>query len=214
MADDGPYEILPYAEIDILKKQIAELQKKNASSDETLEIVKRLAMTFEKMLQLFEGAAANMKNETYDSSIGKKVNEISEQNEIIAESLLSIIETIKSIKARIDEEDKSLSQIKAQPAQSMPMQQPDFSIPPPMPSPQYGQQGYPPPDFSSPLNDMPPQLFSQRAQAFQPQRASPGQGQLNVPMPPPNMRVLPTGSFNDLVNPPKKDKKQFFSGKK
>lgn len=183
MVEEGPYEILPYAEIDKLKKEIEDLKKKSASSEEVLDAVNRQTKIIESMLNLFESAAAGMKKED-EGHLGKKLNKVIDQNETIAESILSLVDMINELEAK-----ESYISEKPQPIAPEPIpriQSPDFSMPPPIferprpiPKTQKLRQGFPPmPKVPTPAP---------------------------APAPPPMPRTLkegpipmPTGSFKDL----------------
>jgi hypothetical protein len=177
MVEEGPYEILPYAEIDKLKKEIYDLKKKSASSDEVLDSINRLTKIIESMLHLFESAAAEMKREG-EGSIGKKLDTIIEQHETIAESLLSIVDMIKEIQSKEQDVTDSREKRSSAAPQALPgiEPRPDFSMPPPT----FEMQRMPP---SPPMSAPPP--------SPQPPTPPPKEG----PMP------MPTGSFKDLKLP-------------
>lgn len=175
MVEEGPYEILPYAEIDKLKKQIEDLRKKTASSHEILDAVNRLAKIMESMLHLFESAAAGMKKEG-EGPLGKKLDKLIDQHETIAESILVLRDRIKELQS----EEKEPREEKLQP------------IMPPEPIPGFG------PDFSMPKPrfKMPAQMPRMPQPRTQPSRQTPPpvatRPSKEGPIP------MPTGSFKDL----------------
>jgi hypothetical protein len=184
MVEEGPYEILPYAEIDNLKKEIDGLKRKSASSDEILDAINRLTKIMESMLHLFESAAAGMKKEG-EGSLGKKIDKLLKENETIAESILSVADIIKEGKP--EEKEPYVVKKKAQPTMP-PEPMPRFE-----PNPDFSMA----PDFERPKFQRPPTP----SMPMQP----PGQ----EPMPPkpgPEGPIpMPTGSFKDLdLEKPKK----------
>ena len=174
MVEKGPYGILPFGEVDKLKKQIEDLKKKSASSQEILDAVNRLTSIIESMLHLFEGAAAGMKREG-KNPLGKKLDKVIDQNETIAGSILSLADMIKELKPRrpYNVREKPQPVIPPEPV-SMPP--PDFSVPPSFESPR-------PIPLTPPMGGPTP-------------RQSPVDA---PPMPPKQGPVpMPTGSFKDL----------------
>ncbi len=192
---EGPYEILPYAEIDKLKKDIEGMKKKTASSEEILDAINRLAKTMESMLHLFENAAAEMRTEGEDSP-GKKLDVLIDQNETIAEGLLGLVDMIKDIQPR----EKEVPEMKEVPQPPLPE-----------PMPKMGRQGFSPFGQSRP---MPPGQQAMRPSHFPPPP--------DASMPKEGPRPMPTGSFKDLDlndipepkgfpgQPPEKPKKGLF----
>ncbi len=110
MADEGEsgYEIMPYKEIVALKKQIEELQRRTGDTDskQLLISMANLTKSMNNMLQLFKTAADEMKLEQKEEeAIAKKVeplidkvNELREQNKIIAEGMVAIADMVKEMK--------------------------------------------------------------------------------------------------------------------
>jgi len=185
MVEKGPYEILPYAEIDQLKKEIEGLKKKTASSQEILDAIGKQTKVMEDMLYLFESAAAGMKKEG-EGHEGRKLDKIIDQHESIAESILSLFDIVKKIRSELEIKDEEKTKVGGraknlirsleneprisgkpspirQPPPMPPLPKHDISIPPPSPE-------------ESPQGPLPPPL--------------PPEGQGPVPM--------PTGSFKDL----------------
>ena len=219
MVGEGPYEILPYAEIEQLKKQIEDLKKKSASSGEVLDAINRLTEVMESMLHLFESAASGMKKEG-EGPLGKKLDKILEQNETIAESILSLSDTIKDIQSKGKE--PYIVRQKTQPVvppEPMPRVEPDFSMPPPgferlmprgpvptQPTPRGPMHG--PPLRQGPMSGPPP-----KPEVPMPP-VPPGEKIPTPPPGPPPMEPMPgregpipmpTGSFKDLdLEKPKK----------
>jgi len=197
MVEEGPYEILPYAEIEQLKKQIEDLKKKSASSEEVLDGINRLAGIVESMLHLFESAASGMKKEG-EGPLGKKLDMLLDQQETLAESILSLVDMVKEIQSK--EKEPYIVKQKPQPIISpepMPGVEPDFSMPPPgferprMSRPTPPRQGPPPMPPAPPGEEIPTPPSGPP-----PMEPMPG-GEGPIPM--------PTGSFKDLeLGKPKK----------
>jgi len=187
MVEKGPYEILPYAEIDQLKKEIEGLKKKTASSEEILDAIGKQTKVMEDMLYLFESAAAGMKKEG-EGPEGRKLDKIIDQHESIAESILSLFDIVKKIKSEIhvNAEERAKPNDLAKNLIGGLENEPRISgrpppikqAPPPMPPPPRSDFSVPPPSFEEPPMQgvIPPPL--------------PSGGQGPVPM--------PTGSFKDL----------------
>lgn len=227
MVEEGPYEIMPYAEIDDLRNEINKVKKDNSSSKEVLDAVKKLTTLMENMLLLFQGAAKNMQ-EKKGSNIEKKMDDVLDQQETLAQSLVSLVDLVKDIKAEI-------KQVK-QPAMSAPAQK--VSSPGFNPKPKFNPPQQP---FERPMS--PPQ-HPGTPPPFQPQQRPPDlRNQQNSmlpdrpPMPPPpppklntnhaphnhqfnkGPSLMPTGNFKDLdanlgeaikPNSDNKDKKGLF----
>ena len=186
MVEKGPYEILPYAEIDQLKKEIEGLKKKTASSQEILDAMGKQTKVMEDMLYLFESAAAGMKKEG-EGHEGRKLDKIIDQHESIAESILSLFDIVKKIRSELEikDEDKAkvggraknlINGLENGPRMSgrpSPIRQPPLMPPPPKPD-----LSFPPPSLEEP----------------------PMRGPLPPPLPPGDHGPvpMPTGSFKDL----------------
>ncbi|MBL7054404.1 hypothetical protein ISS05_01450 [Candidatus Woesearchaeota archaeon] len=184
MVEEGPYEILPYAEIEKLKKEMAALKKGNASSEGILDSIHSLTKAMESMLHLFESAAEGM-NKEGEGTVGKKLDKVIDQNKTIAESILSLVDMVREIKQK---EDYVLKQEAHQVMQPTPMPgqppriEPDiFMNPPSFERPT--AKGY------SPRNSLSQPFPSGRPPLPPGQRAQIPRG---GPMP------MPTGSFKDL----------------
>ena len=185
MVEEGPYEILPYAEIETLKRQIEDL-KKSSSSSEILNAINRLTSIMESMLHLFESAATGMKKED-EGHLSRKLDKLIEQNETIAESILSLVDMVKELQSK-EKEPPYIARENPQQFASMPQE----PMPEPFPRIESG------PDFS-----MPPNFDRLRMPA-----AMQRQSQSSVTPPAPTMSrreparegpmPMPTGSFKDL----------------
>lgn len=188
MVEKGPYEILPYAEIDRLKKELEDLKKKTVSSQDILNAIDKQTKIIENMLYLFESAAAGMKKER-EGHEGKKLDKILDQHEAIAESILSLFDMVKKIKSKVEDKSEAKPRGRAKNLiRDIENRPPITGVPPgrvapPMPSPPRSDFPVPPLSFEEPpmRGPLPP----------------PPRGQGPVPM--------PTGSFKDLnLDKPKK----------
>ncbi len=107
MAEDDSYEIMPYKEIVALKKELESLKKKsgNTSSQDLLNSMSKLTKSMDSMLQLFQTAAEEMKaeettEEKFETKIKplvNKIDEVIEQNKIIAEGMVAIADIVKGM---------------------------------------------------------------------------------------------------------------------
>jgi len=200
--EDGPYQIMPYKEVLALKKDIEELKKKSSGgSAELMETIGKLTKNMDNMLQIFKAAAEEMdlEEDGGNKELKKKLDEIIEQNKIIAEGMVAIVDMVKE---RLPEKESEEDEPRLNFHQRGPM-------PPPAPS------GLPEPDelssFLPPLGPpmSPPPLL--RGQMPQPPRPMPlSRGPLpRGPMPPPPDfgNLPPLGQFPEA---PKKKKLRLF----
>lgn len=166
MTDDNS-DVMPYYEVNELKKQMKKMQDAApANSDQLLGSMSNLTKSMDSMLQLFKTAAEEMKlEEQEESALGQqmkplmdKLNEIIEQNKIIAEGMVAISDLVKErLPDRpIEQEQKYIKQAPLMP-RGQPQQQPMFpnmAFPPPMPGPM--PSGPPPMDLPSGMDFPPP----------------------------------------------------------
>jgi hypothetical protein len=107
MADDEPYEIMPYKEMANLKKSIEDL-KKTRSDDhgELVQAISRLTDTMNSMLSIFKTAAEEMKIEDGESNsirtqmepFVNKLDTLIDQNKTIAEGLIAVADMVNKDK--------------------------------------------------------------------------------------------------------------------
>jgi hypothetical protein len=167
MSNEEPYEIMPYSEVAELKKQLKVLQEKKTNEGEQLiNSMTTLTRSMDSMLQLFKTAVDEMKIEEHEETaltenlkpLMDRLDEIVEQNKIIAEGMVAISDLIKE---KFTEPEQKFPKM---PPQGAFMDQPDFSMsnngnmpptgmPPPPGMPQYGPQPSMPPPPNMPLND-------------------------------------------------------------
>ena len=170
MVEVEPYDVMPHSEIRELKRKIKELEKKSVGSDELIHSMNSLAKTMETMLHIFKTAAEEMRTEDRHErggdNLSKKLNEVVEQNKMIAEGIVTLSELMK------EHENEALhSETHVEPAPLSPQPTPfDMSstnqqeTPPSIPSldgpDAFGQpQNIPPPGempLPPPPGDIPP----------------------------------------------------------
>lgn len=227
MVEPGPYEIMPYHEVENIKKELEIVKNSKTGSEELKNSINKVTNILESMLLLFEQAAHSMKKES-TSPVTKKVDKVLEQHEIIAESILTLVDLIKNIKKnqektirkvescidKIDDISESSTTTESfsrttmapppisEPKQPIAAPPPLFEKPPSQPTMKPRPSPIPPPDFSMQTPEPPPMPHSPRGMP-PPTREPPRAGPTGGP------QIMPTGSFNDL-EPPKKDKKGLF----
>ena len=213
MVEEGPYEILLYAEIEILKKEIGSLKKNSESSDQILNSINRLTKIVESMLFLFESAAKGMQNESNGDS-EKKMNRLLNQNETLAEGILTLVDMIKELKEDEDSFHKEERMKIPEQENNFPMPPPNFGIPKPMSSQNQHRQMQSPPPIQQPFTKNSTRQKQPLLKEFE---IPPAMDRAPLPEQPPlppnkeSMRVMPTGSFKDLKLP--KEKKGLFGFK-
>lgn len=143
MEDDEPYDLMPHKQIAELKKQVQELKANidRVSPEELINSMDSLTKSIDAMLKLFTQAVEEMKygekEEVFagkNNLINTKLDKILEQNQIVAEGIVTISDMIKDIGGKP----------KPVPRQNMPQQQ----IPQPAFNPGPNFQ----PSFSPPTN--------------------------------------------------------------
>lgn len=189
MADVEPYGVMPYSEIKELKKQIASLQgKDNVDAGSLLKSVTGLTKSMDSMLQLFKSAAEEMKLEEQEEKalsqqirpLMDKLDEIIEQNKIIAEGMVAVSDLVKerlpgsephedwkfpemskkSETKPLEQSDIESGHIPQKPVSTQPQQPPIPIFPPPQKPGMEPPPTGPPPDASimpaEELSPMPP----------------------------------------------------------
>ncbi|MBI4440450.1 hypothetical protein HY638_05745 [Candidatus Woesearchaeota archaeon] len=208
MAREGPYEIIPAEEIRGLKEEVESLKKRSEkfNADSLTESLSQLTKNMSEMMQVFKLAAEQIKEEEGSGgsykAISEKLDKVIEQNQTIAEALVSMNDMITTdvdkLLHRMDQAEK--------PVKEQPKIRP--KMPEAMPQPMLG-----------PEVPRPQQVFQPGFQQFPP-RQVPGM------QPPPNSKPFPGPSFqpsekldiSDLENLPEmppldleEPKKGFFS---
>lgn len=186
--DDEAYGILPISEINAIKKDIADLKSKSAASNEVIDVLNRQTAVLENMLLLFQGAAESIKKEG-EGPLGSKVDKLISQNEVIAESILNLIDMVKQMKEKEEREFKQIED--------------EVTMPPPTP-PNPNMIRDVPRDLGL---DMPPQM----GQAPAPRMNVPRQPTMQQP--PSGPMPMPGGKLKDFELPeqaPKKKKGGLF----
>ena len=126
MAKDEPYDIMPHREIVELKKQVQELKSEKSSSQGLVSSMSALTNSMDSMLRLFKGASEELKVEEKEDILNKKLDEIIEQNKIIADGIVTVSDMIKNSVQK----QKEPEPMKVQPSFQPPTPQPDFQQPP------------------------------------------------------------------------------------
>ncbi len=158
MPDEESISIMPYSDISELKKQAKKVSEQKGESEQLLSSVNTLTRSMDSMLQLFRNAVDEMKIEEEEEKaishqiqpLMDKLDEIIEQNKIIAEGMVAISDIIRE---RIPEKMAQIPRQMPPPQMAPPMPPPVFpnfqsqqspfdnpsmnqQMPPPMPPPQ------------------------------------------------------------------------------
>lgn len=100
MSDDVDYEIISRKDINRLKQEIKEL-KEGKDSGSANNVMNKL----NQMLELFKDASLSIKTEKPTSmkldAISEKLDKVLDQNQKIAEGLLSVVDLVKGVKPEI-----------------------------------------------------------------------------------------------------------------
>ncbi len=198
--DDDEYGILTNREFSNLKRDIEDV-KKRVSPDTTKQIVDsmvKLSQGMDSMLQLFKGAADEMKNEEssqeqfvkYLQPLSQKVDQLMEQTKVIAESMVGIVEMVKELK----EENEKHHQTAHHVMHHAPPMRHSRPVPPPMMQHHEEDIGYMNPENE---NIMPPPQMRQTPQQFAP----PPRQMFGAPMPPPPSPQFGAPPEDDLMDP-------------
>ena len=219
------YEIMPHKQLASLKEELKKLKSKSVRKTSHLdaESMDNLAASIQELMALFKDASKELKNEENEEAhILQKLTEaietmnvIADQNEKIAEGIVTVAEMIKDRMPKKAELPKQSSTVFGVPVLGeAPRSAPQQEYSPP----NFSQQAYAPPRFSQP----PQQEFTPPQQNF----GSPQNQQMNDPfglppmgsppaMPPPNfgndsynaMPPPPTPPPGDIPPPPAADRK-------
>ncbi len=102
LAEDEEYELLPKHELETLKKEVEHLKKHpfgDLKEGETiLEATNNLNHSVRKLIDIFTKAEADLAKQYTDSSPGKDLKTIKDQNEEIARGLVTVADMIKEMK--------------------------------------------------------------------------------------------------------------------
>lgn len=193
MPEVEPYEVMPYSEISALKKEIKKLKNKedDVESKDLVKSMNGLTQNIDSMLQIFRKATEEMQlEEEEEKAVSKQINplmekldEIIEQNKIIAEGMVALSDIVKE---RFPEKKM----------QKPPMNKPNMPSSPNMNFQQNSRPSMPPPPDMNKFPNAPPQNSNG------PNMPPPtGMANNNHMPPPPDMP------------PPEKEKKKGFFGK-
>jgi hypothetical protein len=191
MADDTS-DVQPYYEVSELKRQMKKLQERDSvNPDQLLTSMNNVTKGIDSMLQLFKIAVDEMKLEeqeekTFNTQIQpivEKLDEIIEQNKIIAEGMVAISDLIKERlpdkKAEPIIEEQKFP--KMSPQRMPPMQQQSMPRMPPQ-----GQMGFPPPPGGMPqMPNIPPLMPPPDMQSTMPPSDMPFPPGMEMPPLPP-----------------------------
>ena len=153
MVDEKDYELVPHKEVLELRRELDRLKmgkpsgrKGKASLQSSIE---ELSSTIHTLMDLFKEAGEGMKDEEIGASaVGKslkpmvdRMNNITEQNEKIAEGIVAIADMMADFKTRVDRLDKDVEAKLLEDAPKAPLLEeiPEHEEKPPMP------HGMPPP---------------------------------------------------------------------
>ncbi|MBR9699317.1 hypothetical protein GOV09_02585 [Candidatus Woesearchaeota archaeon] len=185
MADES-YGIMPFSEIKDLKKQITTLKEKDTGhSEELIDSMNRLTQNMDGMLQLFKSAADEMKlEEQEEEALSRqiqpmiaKLDEVMEQNKVIAEGMVAISDIVKE---RLP--DKQVERPVFPRPRQAPSMPPPSAPPPGMPEPP-GGMAMPPPGGVFPPPGAPPSRMAPPP----PGMGSPPDLDSDIPPPPSSM---------------------------
>lgn len=108
------YEILPHKEIQRLRSQLNDVRG-NVSPESNLQSsIDRLARSMNSMMSLFRAAEEDLKIEEHDTDSFQKqigpmmarLDQISDQNEKIAEGIISLVELLKNNEIKMEQQIK------------------------------------------------------------------------------------------------------------
>ena len=175
MPDDEEYELTPHSEIKKLKQEIERLKKnplgQGRSAKDLLDSVDNLNKSINDLMKIFKDVAEGMKSESTSAGPGlserdtSKIDRMADENEKIAEGILSLADLIKEN----IENQKVLTQSFEKRESPRPLREPMnvFSAPgpqpiaPPMqPTPPSGLGPMPPPGIGpmGPPSTPPPEV--------------------------------------------------------
>ena len=147
------YEIIPHKEIAELKKQVKELKRGDISGSYHSE-----PDSINKILEIFKEASASLKEEQpideKIDSLNIKLDKILDQNQKIAEGVLSVADLISSLEQKVPEKpEPKLNLFANRPAQPMPQ-----PISQSQPAPPAQPLQAPEPPFRHPQQPIPRQI--------------------------------------------------------
>ncbi len=247
---DDEYELMPHREIEKLKKEINELHsgpgrtRKNSGLEKSMD---QLNDTINSLLEIFKETNMEMRagdNEINSrlsklESLNEKLDSVIEQNEKIAEAILTVAESSEAMKNKLDEgladniikrenatETKKTQEEPNKSEEMLPGfddafpstddNTPDFS------SMETGTGQQQPPSFGSPpqqggMNSMPPPMNAGQQRGMGPPPFNPQQGQqnnMNMPQRPFNPGQMPPPPPSpSMQQQPQQKKKRLFNFK-
>ena len=133
MEDSDDYEIVSKRDIEHLKKEILELKRNPyGASDRGKELqdaMDRLNHSINKLIEIFEDAETDIIEEYQESKPAEKLNQILDQNETIAKTLLKINEQMEVQNAENSQAEVSRPEISRPEMSRSEMSRPDISRP-------------------------------------------------------------------------------------
>jgi len=198
MAKDEPYDMLPHKDIIELKKQIQNSKAEKFSSQGLMNSVDKLTKSMDSMLRLFKEASEDLKIDEEEDATNKKLNEIIEQNKIIAEGMVTVSDMVKDF---IEKQNGTNLVSNPKPSYRPPVSDFDIQQSPPLQSP---------PLQSPPLQSPPLQSPPLQSPPLQSPSNQPGLPDEVPPVPPQGSVVMPSIPFSSLDEPPKPKKKGLF----
>lgn len=107
MAGDDEYELLPREEIETLKHEIERLKKspfgEMKEGETLLEAINNLNSSIRKLIEIFTNAQAELESHyTEGGGSAEDLKDIKDQNEQIAQGILTIADLVKETKAKVD----------------------------------------------------------------------------------------------------------------
>ena len=155
MAGDDEYELLPKEEVDMLKKEIERLKKhpfgELPEGENILDAINNLNANIKKLIDIFTKAQADLADEYSKSNPSEDISTIKDQNEQIAQGMLTVAGMVKDLK---DSQEQAPLRSEPRipmyhPGRPMPSSEggpPDFPVQMPQPPPLGpGAEGPPPP---------------------------------------------------------------------
>lgn len=107
MAGDDEYELLPKEELDTLKKEIERLKRspfgEMKEGETLLESINNLNSSIRKLIEIFTNAQAELESHyTEGGAPADDLKDIKDQNEQIAQGILTIADLVKETKAKVE----------------------------------------------------------------------------------------------------------------
>jgi len=101
MVEDEEYELTPHKQLEELRAEVEKLKKnpftESGSSKNLLEAMDRLSKSINNLIELFRTASEDVQTRevSEESGMGKKIDQLAEENKKIAEGIVSLAEIMK-----------------------------------------------------------------------------------------------------------------------